>query len=142
MLLDGNRAATLVANSDSFFTSVDLSNLNFGTHTLGVEEVLISGDTLFSEESVFVLTEISEKIYYEGLPTAKEDHQHNYYFEEGLRFKCNLRLPSSNGWSYVNNSGESLIVKAFLPSTTAKRFQTKKSNLHPNFQFPKMRVWA
>ena len=112
LLLDGNRAATLVANSDSFFTSVDLSNLNFGTHTLGVEEVLISGDTLFSEESVFVLTEISEKIYYEGLPTAKEDHQHNYYFEKGLRFKCNLRLPSSNGWSYVNNSGESLIVKA------------------------------
>ena len=112
LLLDGNRAATLVANSDSFFTSVDLSNLNFGTHTLGVEEVLISGDTLFSEESVFVLTEISEKKYYEGLPTAKEDHQHNYYFEEGKRFKCNLRLPSSNGWSYVNNSGESLIVKA------------------------------
>ena len=112
LLLDGERAAALKANADSFSEEVDLSALNFGTHTLAVEEITFGGDTLLSENRVFVLTEISEKIYYEGLPTAKEDHQHNYYFEEGKRFKCNLRLPSSNGWSYVNNSGESLIVKA------------------------------
>ena len=112
LLLDGERAAALKANADSFSEEIDLSALNFGTHTLAVEEITFGGNTLLSENRVFVLTEISEKIYYEGLPTAKEDHQHNYYFEEGKRFKCNLRLPSSNGWSYVNNSGESLIVKA------------------------------